>query len=211
MIHIFYYRLVNRMPPEVFDHYLQQLTPAVQKKVQAFRHWQDAERSMAGNILLMKGLASLNIHGYSLPQLKYTGFQKPYFDGTLDFNISHSGSYILCAISDTHKIGVDVEEIKDIPLIDFTDLFYDKEWQAVLNSPDKLHAFYTLWTKKESFLKVIGSGLNVPLNQVVIENNTIHWQGQNWWLEEVPLDPSHVSWVCMDKPASLSNITRIEL
>lgn len=211
MVHIFYYRSLSKMPADYFEYYLQQAPPVIQKKIMSFKQWQDAERSLAGNILLLKGLQWLDIPGYELSQLKYTPFQKPYFDESLHFNISHSGQYTICAISQANLVGIDVEEIKEIPLMDFTDFFYDKEWQEVLHAPDPLRAFYILWTKKEAFLKVIGSGLNVPLNQVIIENNRIRWQNSAWLLQEIPLDPTHICHICSNEPLPGIKIKSLKL
>ncbi|MCW3094178.1 MAG: 4-phosphopantetheinyl transferase [Ferruginibacter sp.] len=199
------------MPPEVFQSYLEQLPPLIQKKVLRFKHWEDAERTLAGNILLLKGLQLLNITNLQLAQLKYTEFQKPYFDENVHFNISHSGKYTICAISQTNQVGIDVEEINAIPLGDFTELFYEEEWQRVLNSQDSLKAFYTLWTKKESFLKVIGSGLNVPLNKVIIENDRISWENSIWVLQEVQIDTTHVCYICTSEPIPLFKVTGMHL
>ncbi|MEO6730456.1 MAG: 4'-phosphopantetheinyl transferase superfamily protein [Ferruginibacter sp.] len=200
MVHIFYYRSSSRLPPALFEFYLQQLPVFIQKKILAYKQWQDAERSLAGNMLLLKGLQSLNIQDYALAQMKFGEFRKPYFDDQLKFNISHSGQYTICAISQTNEVGIDVEEIKDIPFVDFTEFFYHEEWQEVLNSGNRLLAFYTLWTKKEAFLKVIGSGLNLPLNKVIIKDNKINWKSADWFLQQVNLDDAHICFLCSDAP-----------
>src|SRR5205085_1446012 len=127
MIHVFYYQMIERMSSASFDNYLQQVPPFIQKKIEAFRQWQDAERSLIGNILLIEGLKFLHYTGYSLAQLKLTEYKKPYFDDKINFNITHSGQYILCAISDSCKVGIDVEEVNEIPLVDFTEFFCDEE------------------------------------------------------------------------------------
>ncbi|MEO6228645.1 MAG: 4'-phosphopantetheinyl transferase superfamily protein [Ferruginibacter sp.] len=188
------------MPVDLFDSYMNQLPVSSQKKILLYKHWQDAERSLAGNILLKKGLEILGIKDYPLSAMKYTKFDKPYFDGNIHFNISHSGLYTICAISETHKVGIDVEQVNEIPLTDFNDFFYQEEWQNVLTANDRLKAFYTLWTKKEAFLKVIGSGLNVPLNQVVIKDDTIHWENADWLLQEINLEPAHICYLCTNPP-----------
>ncbi|MBC7887442.1 MAG: 4'-phosphopantetheinyl transferase superfamily protein [Ferruginibacter sp.] len=211
MVHIFFYRSLSRLPAGLFEYYLQLLPPSIQKKVLAFKQWQDAERSLAGNILLLKGLQFLDIGGYPLTRIKYAEFEKPYFDDHLHFNISHSGQYTVCAISRTNLAGIDVEEIKQIPLIDFTDFFYEEEWQEVLNADNRLNSFYTLWTKKEAFLKVIGAGLNVPLNKVIIENNRIRWGNSDWLLQEVKLDPTHTCYLCTNGPLPPFEIHEIGL
>ena len=211
MVHVLYYRMVRQLPADIYQSYFQQLPPFIQRKLIGFRHWEDAERTLSGNILLMKALETVGIPAESIAQLKYTEFQKPYLDAPVSFNITHSGEYIVCAISKTVKVGIDVEEIKEIPLIDFTQFFYQEEWQAVLDSVDSLHAFYTLWTKKEAFLKVIGSGLSVPVNQVVISDNIIKWEDEEWYLQEISLENKYVSWLCTDHPSAPVNIIEVKL
>ncbi len=195
MIILFYYKITNRLEAAVFKNLLQQIPLLLQQKILKYRNWQDAERSLAGNILLLKGLEYIG-RKYTLNDLKYTEFQKPYFDDAISFNISHSGEYVICALSETYKVGVDVEAIKDIPIHDFMNLFAKQEWEEVINTSNKLHAFYTLWTKKEAFLKALGCGLSQPLNEVVIENNCIIWERQKWFLHEVKLDINHISYSC---------------
>ena len=180
----------------MFNNLLQQLPVTLQHKILKYRNWEDGERSLAGNILLLKGLQSIGRNEYTLDDLKYTEFQKPYFDDTISFNITHSGEYVVCALSKTNKVGVDVEVIKDIPIHDFTNLFATQEWNDVINATNKLHAFYTLWTKKEAFLKAVGCGLSQPLNEVIIENNSITWENQPWFLHEVTFNSNHIAYIC---------------
>ncbi|CAN5435499.1 mutanobactin A biosynthesis phosphopantetheinyl transferase MubP [soil metagenome] len=200
MVHIFYFKSRKQMRTDLFDSYMNQLPVLSQKKILLYKHWQDAERSLAGNILLKKGLEMLDIKGYPLSAIKRTKFDKPYFDDNIHFNISHSGLYTICAISETNTVGIDVEQVNEIPLTDFNDFFYKEEWQNVLTSSDRLKAFYTLWTKKEAFLKVIGAGLNVPLNKVVIKDDTIHWENADWLLQEINLEPTHICYLCTNPP-----------
>jgi len=198
MILLYYYRMKNQLGKESFDMLLQLLPSAIQNKILKFRNWQDAERCLVGNILLIQGIQALGRMEFSLNDLKYTGYRKPYFDDSISFNISHSGEYIICAISESNKVGVDIEEIKSIPFEDFSNLFADQEWDAVANSENKFHAFYTLWTKKEAFLKVIGCGLSQPLNEVVIQNNCITWEGKEWFLHAIDIDSQHIAYLCSD-------------
>lgn len=195
----------------MFNQLLQQLPIVLQQGILKYRNWEDAERSLAGKILLLKGLQSIGRNEYTLDDLKYTEFQKPYFDDAISFNITHSGEYVICAISEANKVGVDVEVIKKIPMEDFTDLFANQEWEEVIHANDKLHAFYTLWTKKEAFLKAVGCGLNQPLNEVVIENNSITWESQHWFLHEIILDQQHIAYICSDVAEPRVQVSEINL
>ena len=103
----------------------------------------------------------------------------------------------MCAISKSYKVGIDVEEIKDIPADEFTEEFSTVEMAAILNDKS-LRYFYTLWTQKEAFLKAIGKGLYVPLNQVSVQEGKIRWEDQDWFLHEVKLDAGYVSHLCVN-------------
>lgn len=186
------------MNPESFDRLMQLLPIFLQVKIKKFRNWQDAERSLVGNILLIRGLHSMGLTNYSLHDLQYTAFQKPYLDDLISFNITHSGNYVVCAVSKTNLVGVDVEEIKDILIDEFNNLFAKVEWDEIIKSENKMFAFYTLWTKKEAFLKVIGCGLSQPLNGVIIENNKIKWEDIQWFLHEIKIDSRHICYLCCD-------------
>jgi 4'-phosphopantetheinyl transferase len=199
------------MRRETYEYYLHQLPPVLQVKIQAYRNWQDAERSLAGYMLLVHGIKILGFSHYSLADLRYTSFNKPYFDDRLHFNITHSGNYTLLALSPDQPVGIDVEQVAEIPFGDFTEFFHEAEWQEVLDAPDPLHAFYSLWTKKEAFLKLVGSGLNTPLNQVVISNETIHWDNRELILQKIVLEPGHTCYLCTDLPAPAFTVSGVEL
>jgi 4'-phosphopantetheinyl transferase len=86
----------------------------------------------------------------------------------LHFNLSHSGGLALVAVSCAAPVGVDVEEIRDVP--DFADIasrfFAPGEVDNVLRLPpaDKLGGFFVTWTRKEAYVKALGLGLSFPLD-----------------------------------------------
>ena len=212
MVHVFYYRLSSRLPAPILNGYLQTMPAAIQKKIRAYRHWEDAERSLAGYFLLQKGLERLNLSPIDFAKLKRAEFNKPYAEGNTHFNIAHSGKYTVCAISERHEVGIDIELLNDIPVGDFTDFFEAQEWSHVVNNPEPVKAFYMLWTKKEAFLKLIGSGLNVPLNQVIIQDdNRIDWEGKQYTLQQLHIDPLHLCHLCTSYPPKPIEVIAVTL
>ncbi|MBD0352628.1 MAG: 4'-phosphopantetheinyl transferase superfamily protein [Flavisolibacter sp.] len=189
---------------------MDQLSPDMQNQILRYRKWEDRQRSLLGKALLITGLQSLGLHSYSLRDLKRTEFHKPYFDNTIDFNIAHSGEYVMCGISESNRIGIDVEEIKDIPILDFVNEFSKEELEDMQKAENPLHSFYTYWTKKEAFLKAIGSGLNTPLNKVAIKDNIITWENKKWYLFEIKLNSNHVSHVAADCHSVKINIEMVD-
>ncbi len=94
----------------------------------------------------------------------------------VEFNISHSGDYILIAITLDNKVGVDIEKID--PRIDYQSLanrfFSDIENQALINmDKDKqLACFYCIWVRKESFIKATGKGVAFGLERFSVPLTT---------------------------------------
>lgn len=103
--------------------------------------------------------------------LSYTPYGKPYLEGAaLHFNFSHSGNYILYAISNA-PVGIDVEYCDQT--LDFLmlakEFCSDLEWYTLSTLATKQHStmlFYHYWTQKEAFVKAIGKGLGFPLKKV---------------------------------------------
>lgn len=86
----------------------------------------------------------------------------------LHFNISRSEDKAVFAFSDVTEIGVDIENIRDIPDMEqiFKRFFSPAETRAFQMLPDveKLEAFFNCWTRKEAFIKATGAGLSQTLS-----------------------------------------------
>ena len=78
-------------------------------------------------------------------------YGKPYFDNGPFFNISHSGKYVLMAVS-TSEIGVDIEEMKSKDMSSLVRIFNEAEAKMIKEHSD----FYYLWCAKESLIKCMG-------------------------------------------------------
>jgi 4'-phosphopantetheinyl transferase len=83
----------------------------------------------------------------------------------LQFNLSHTRNMALLAVTRDHEIGVDIEHIDR--KTDWTGIakrFFTKpEQSALFKLPESLRqqAFYKLWTRKEAYMKVMGTGLSL--------------------------------------------------
>jgi 4'-phosphopantetheinyl transferase len=89
----------------------------------------------------------------------------------ISFNISHTSEYAMIAVSKT-LIGVDVEDALNV--IDYPPImeacFSMNEIIFVRTQADALKAFYTIWTRKESILKLIGKGIDDDMKQIEVLN-----------------------------------------
>lgn len=88
---------------------------------------------------------------------------------TLRFNLSHSREMALIAITKNRDIGVDIEGINSkFSCLEIAEKFFSPLENSVLRSlPEHLQAtaFFTCWTRKEAYIKAVGKGLSIPLNQ----------------------------------------------
>lgn len=109
-----------------------------------------------------------NIYNYNI---YYNKYGKPYLDNGLYFNISHSKNVIVCVISDK-EIGIDIEYLRYSDSV-IRKCFNDKEKNVSLNNKE---IFTIIWTIKESYVKLLGIGLEYGLSNVdsfSLRNNVI--------------------------------------
>ena len=103
----------------------------------------------------------------ALPVIARSEQGKPYFPHVpqYHFNLSHSGSFALCAL-DERPVGADIERIRPHhpKLADRICSPEELEWLA--GQPDKASALCQLWTCKEALAKYHGTGLTVPLRAI---------------------------------------------
>ena len=101
---------------------------------------------------------------------EYSSYGKPSVVGVQEwhFNVSHSGSLLVCALTDAGPIGVDVERVRPMPdAAAIAERFFSAtEAQRVLAAPAETipALFFETWTRKEAFLKATGTGLSRGLH-----------------------------------------------
>lgn len=137
------------------------------RKVDNFRFDKDKKLS-AGAYLLLKKL--LDEEGITKPAFKTGKYGKSYISNyeNIQFNLSHSGKIVACAISDA-EVGVDVEY--NDPAIDLNiarHYFYNTEYENIIKSDNPSNEFFNYWVLKESYMKYTGLGFNLDLDSFEI-------------------------------------------
>jgi 4'-phosphopantetheinyl transferase len=88
----------------------------------------------------------------------------------LEFSVSHSGSCCMLAVRLDHPIGIDVEEVRDLPqAIDIAQSYFAPAESSVLadlQGTARRDAFFALWTHKEATVKGLGVGLAANLGRL---------------------------------------------
>lgn len=139
------------------------------EKIDRLRFHKDRQRSLGAWLLLEAALKERGLGGGETLRLTYGDGGKPYLEGhpELFFNLSHSGERVLCALSDG-EVGCDVEQLRPVSPKLAKRFFSREEAAALAQCPTEAlrqHLFFRLWTLKESFIKMVGLGLQLPLGE----------------------------------------------
>ncbi|HEY2256411.1 MAG TPA: 4'-phosphopantetheinyl transferase superfamily protein [Variovorax sp.] len=152
---------------------LASLSPAEQERAARFVFARDGARYRAAHAALRQLLADETGIAAQRLEFAFGEFGKPALARSapgLHFNLSHSRSMGLIAISHGAEVGVDVELQRPMP--DALELaasyFTPHEIDTLQALPPgaRDHAFLVGWTRKEAFLKALGLGISVDLRTV---------------------------------------------
>lgn len=142
------------------------------ERINQYRNKKDKERSLGVGLLLLYALKVNKINSISLVKNSYGKLLLPK-DESFYFNLSHSGDYVACSVGSVEN-GIDIEH-DSVENIDIAKRFFcENEYNHVMNQGGDM--FARIWTLKESYIKMKGKGLSIPLNSfevypgVVIED-----------------------------------------
>ena len=122
-------------------------------------------------------------------------FGKPYTIGLdVHFNVSHSGSMVVCVVSDK-EIGTDIEKKRDIR-IDAAKRFANKDELEYIG--DNTDRFFEIWTLKEAYFKCIGTGLNANIKNVSFTktDSGFHCSEAGFNLTKLDLPEGYTGFIC---------------
>ena len=125
---------------------LEKVNDQQKEKALKYKNELDQVRSLASSYLINK---------LSKEPLLFNDMGKPFFEKGPFFNVSHSGQYIVMAVSNK-DIGVDIEENKEIDMSPLIRIFNEAEAKMIKEHAD----FYYFWCAKESLIKCIGSSIS---------------------------------------------------
>ena len=155
----------------LFREKLKLLSPFRQQKIAILRHDKDKNRSLAAGLLLDHALEAYGLQERSV-EYELGEWGKPVlkYHPEICFSLSHSGDYAICTIGDK-PVGNDIERIKEGRL-KVANRFFAKEELSWLYEAEREEAqtwrMFRLWTMKESFLKAVGRGMSLPLQDFSI-------------------------------------------
>lgn len=143
------------------------------EKLAALKAPRARSESVFSELLLRRALADSGFPVEAPLDIAAGEHGKPFLPGgECFFSISHSAGAVLCAISD-RETGADLQIVTRAkpPLMER--FFAEEERKYVLSSEDADGAFTEIWTKKESWCKLSGFGLALPLSSFSVLDESI--------------------------------------
>lgn len=145
---------------EQYEEVLQRVSLQRRETTEKFLNSDDRKRSVIAYVLLQEALRNeYNIE--RAPEFIFNEYGKPFLLSHPDiyFNLSHTENAVACAVSNT-IVGIDIETIKpfDPELAEY--VLNSEELSNVTSLPNPSVAFTILWTRKESLIKMLGTGLS---------------------------------------------------
>lgn len=147
------------------------------KKIAALRSRKEKTRSIFAGLLLRYAFlqAGYTMEAWKQVEIERGTYGKPYIKGATNFHygLSHSGKWVACA-TDRVPVGIDLQEMKPWKMTLAKRFYHEKEYGRLLAldgaSQDKqTEEFYSMWTAKESAVKLSGRGIGAGISQYLTD------------------------------------------
>jgi len=200
MVLVYHAALQDHSPGEWDSPYFQLLPSSFRERITRLKRPQDRLASLAGKALLAQGLKELGLDAARLSSLRVGPHNRPELSGGIDFNIAHCEGHVVCALSCNHRVGVDIELVRDLPLSQYLSSLPPKVRESIETAQDKVSTFFRYWTMVEAVLKADGRGMGLPLSEVYLLQGGALVEGKRWHLCELRLAPHTVCHLCAKAP-----------
>ncbi len=210
MVICYYSEIKKKWSESELEEKLKLLPEILQIEAKRKKRWTDRQLSITGKLLLKELIVGLEASQLSLADIKYTDYNRPWFDSSIDFNIAHSGNFVICCGTDTGSIGVDIEQIKPIVLDDYIDYFTSDEWRIILDSENQSDRFFEFWTRKEAIVKAIGTGLHIPLSNIAVINNRVTYNDISYYIQKLIIAKDYQCHLASTEPVAIVDSMQIQ-
>ncbi len=163
--------------PKIYPDLFEGLPRERQDKCLWYVRPKDRKRCLGAGRIIEKILSDFNVTS----KLTYGENGKPECEDVC-FNISHSGNFVIGVAAlkeNVREIGCDIEYMDNAPLEVADKYFFNSEKEYIQKSENPSLAFWKLWTLKESYMKMTGEGMSLPLDsfEVVCDDLSVYRQG----------------------------------
>jgi 4'-phosphopantetheinyl transferase len=168
MIKLFIIKIVRDLYKSEYDQLTLSVAEEKRSRIKKYHFYIDAQRTLLGDVLTRYAICKeFNLSNLEL-SFTVNEYGKPYLLSFpyVEYNISHAGQFVVCVLNDNGPIGIDIEVVKNSNLELAKRFYTEGEYRYILNQLPETQSeyFFQLWTMKESYIKMIGKGLSIPLN-----------------------------------------------
>lgn len=182
----------------LYENQIPYISAERQKKILRFKFDKDKIISLFTELLIKKSINQEFGVSYNDITFSYNEYGKPYLKDKDNyyFSVSHSKNCIVF-ISDCNPIGIDIEKITTKNPLVARRFFTINENILIDNSNNPNIAFFDIWTKKESYIKMIGLGLSKPLTSFDVTSTDLQYLFKTKHIDDYSLT------VCSSNPSDI--------
>jgi 4'-phosphopantetheinyl transferase len=202
MIVCYYKEVANTGDREEIKVKISQLPTSIAQKALEYTDARQQLLFVAGRLLLAKALEDTR---FSLADVSVSDTGRPYINNEIDLNISHAGEVVVCAISNDGRVGVDVEEVKEVDREVYRNLFSREDWYRMADNND----FFKIWVRKEALLKCIGNITIADLSDVSVSAGEIMFNGAKYFFKDIFFADGYKAAICCDHEIDEVKLIRV--
>lgn len=211
MTKVYYFDLNDNQEVSYTGRYLDFLHCCVIECKRQFLNEERLKRFLVGRMMVYGAFKDFGIN-LGWHKITIDTYGRPQYDGDADFNISHSGNLIVCALSTDASVGIDIEYSLAKRNTDrLYPFFAESDWKHINRAALGDVKFYEYWTKKESVLKADGRGMSYPLNRVEVCNENVLLEGKIFYCRSLAVHKDYQSHLASAIPLRSLTLEKITI
>lgn len=182
MVKLYYAEITKLYDEKCFEEKIKQVKENRQVRILEYCQKKDRCRSLAASLLLKMALEKEGICYEGVCFVEEPGGKPKLLKNRLFFNLAHAQDLAVCVISD-QEVGVDVERKDRLEgrkqnrkLQIAKKILTPEEWILWKKAGCQTEELISVWTKKESYVKMTGKGLTVNLTTIDTLSNAFYQQ-----------------------------------
>lgn len=206
MLILYYILPKKRIKSGTFLSTIEQLPIDKARRIRQIRDRRTQLQSIIGLKLVKLGFKQLKLRSFHLRKIHFSD-KKPALRASNfsigHFSISHSQNCICCVISESKKVGIDVERIRPLSL----NLI--EKYQLTQNSPSDKLSPISVWTQKEAIFKVFGEDKLHELKQIKIQHGVSVFKDHQYHVDTFILEDKYSMSIASLQPNTKVKIKRV--
>lgn len=208
---ISYLNINVQIPPSEFDILKGLVSKNFIEKNDRYHRQIDRQRNLFGLLLLIRSWQNNFGEILDLEMIQTSSHNRPHhMNSHADFNISHSGDYVVCILSPDSRVGIDIEHRREVNLTDFSRTMNNRQWSEIQGSDNPFDTFFEYWCMKESVIKADGRGLSIPLTEITFEDQKVNYDGNLWHLSPFKIDNNHPGCVAANRKINDLSLQKVD-